>query len=365
MSINLGGSLVAPGAANPEAAVNTRLGRVDGAITEDLAVDLSAGNGVITLSQAQTCIFIILNGASVARDCTIDACKRILFFRNTGSADVTVKRGSASIVIPAGETSIARLDGTTNGLLSISGGGGVGSSLPAGGTTGQVLTKQSNSDGDADWSTPSSGGGSGGGWFKTKPPVSADFAVTTTGTGLTASDTDNDNNFVMKVDGVAGEDRSYFRGNTVPGGTSWYVECGCFPSPRQRNFYVRQGVGLRESSTGKIIIWGFCTEGGTPKWNILEMPDENSYGSATQVQNLIGDELPAPQFFRIDRSGSNYNFSISQDGGYSWDIVATKSVGSTFTADQYGLILESFDTGYNAKPIPMPTFYYADTDRPV
>lgn len=33
--------------------------------------------------------------------------------------------------------------------------------LPAGGTTGQVLTKQSDDDGDADWETPSGGGGGG------------------------------------------------------------------------------------------------------------------------------------------------------------------------------------------------------------
>jgi hypothetical protein len=32
-----------------------------------------------------------------------------------------------------------------------------GDGLPAGGTTGQVLAKQSNADGDADWETPSSG----------------------------------------------------------------------------------------------------------------------------------------------------------------------------------------------------------------
>lgn len=39
------------------------------------------------------------------------------------------------------------------------GGGGGGSSLPTGGTTGQVLTKQSSADGDADWETPSGGSG--------------------------------------------------------------------------------------------------------------------------------------------------------------------------------------------------------------
>jgi len=40
----------------------------------------------------------------------------------------------------------------------IGGGGSGGGSLPTGGTTGQVLTKKSSTDGDADWEDPASGG---------------------------------------------------------------------------------------------------------------------------------------------------------------------------------------------------------------
>ena len=42
------------------------------------------------------------------------------------------------------------------------GGGGGGGSLFPGGTAGQVLTKQSATEGDADWETPSSGIPTGG-----------------------------------------------------------------------------------------------------------------------------------------------------------------------------------------------------------
>ncbi len=55
-------------------------------------------------------------------------------------------------------TSTAELrfcDGRTLGGVAI--GSGESASLPGGGTTGQVLTKQSSSDGDADWSD--AGGG--------------------------------------------------------------------------------------------------------------------------------------------------------------------------------------------------------------
>jgi hypothetical protein len=44
---------------------------------------------------------------------------------------------------------------TTAGEVGALGGGG---SLPVGGTTGQVLTKASAADGDADWQTPTAGG---------------------------------------------------------------------------------------------------------------------------------------------------------------------------------------------------------------
>jgi hypothetical protein len=42
--------------------------------------------------------------------------------------------------------------------------GPAGEVLPAGGTTGQILTKQSNADGDAVWEDAPDGG-SGGGWW--------------------------------------------------------------------------------------------------------------------------------------------------------------------------------------------------------
>lgn len=43
---------------------------------------------------------------------------------------------------------------TASDIAGLGGGG-----LPAGGTTGQVLTKISATDGDANWQTPSGGGG--------------------------------------------------------------------------------------------------------------------------------------------------------------------------------------------------------------
>lgn len=54
-------------------------------------------------------------------------------------------------------------NGTWTAWIEVgAGSGGTGGGLPAGGTAGQVLTKQSATDGDADWEDPSGGGGGGG-----------------------------------------------------------------------------------------------------------------------------------------------------------------------------------------------------------
>lgn len=51
-------------------------------------------------------------------------------------------------------------NGTWTAWIEVgAGGGGTGEGLPAGGTAGQVLTKRSATDGDADWEDPSGGGG--------------------------------------------------------------------------------------------------------------------------------------------------------------------------------------------------------------
>jgi hypothetical protein len=66
-------------------------------------------------------------------------------------------------------------DRGTNQYISFDGaawvvfsGGGGGSGVPDGGTTGQVLTKLSDDDGDADWEDPTGGGGGGSGVSRVK-----------------------------------------------------------------------------------------------------------------------------------------------------------------------------------------------------
>lgn len=70
----------------------------------------------------------------------------------------------------AGDIDIVDLmtvDGGTSVIAVLAGREGpTGQGVPAGGTTGQVLTKQSNSDYDTDWETPTGGSSTTGGTFR-------------------------------------------------------------------------------------------------------------------------------------------------------------------------------------------------------
>lgn len=75
--------------------------------------------------------------------------------------DVTVDVVSdvevAVTVAPSTEVAVTVEPGGPTGAT-----GAAGAGVPVGGTTGQVLTKASNTDRDTEWTTPSSGGGGGG-----------------------------------------------------------------------------------------------------------------------------------------------------------------------------------------------------------
>lgn len=71
-----------------------------------------------------------------------------------GTTPATPASGRQRLFVDSADGLFKRVD-DAGVVTEIEGGGG----LPVGGTIGQVLTKQSSTDGDADWETPASGGG--------------------------------------------------------------------------------------------------------------------------------------------------------------------------------------------------------------
>ena len=129
MSNNLGRTEVAAAQNQKEVTINDSDGRIDAALTETLAVDVTSANAVVTTAQYQQLIQLNVTGATVAgRTVTLPAIKHFTVVTsasaNTESFDVVV--GTSTVTVPTGESRITYTDGTANGLIEVSGGAGGG-----------------------------------------------------------------------------------------------------------------------------------------------------------------------------------------------------------------------------------------------
>lgn len=108
-----------------EVTANADFAIFDKAITEQLSVDLSAGNHTLTTVEFTQNILFISTGNAVSRDLTVPQRKRSLFLiRNDGSATLNVIRGSTTITITSAEVALCSTDGTANGLTKLLGASG-------------------------------------------------------------------------------------------------------------------------------------------------------------------------------------------------------------------------------------------------
>lgn len=184
-----------------EDTVNEIAAQLEAAIAARVEIDVSAGDAAVTDEQMRRAAVVVATGATMARAVTLGAVARVLTVVNASGTVVTFARGTSSLALPAGGAAMIVTDGTANGLkvagtagvatflgledapdaytgaegkvvavkndasglefvTPTSGGGG--GALPLGGTTGQVLAKVSNVDGDAGWIDAPSGGGAVG-----------------------------------------------------------------------------------------------------------------------------------------------------------------------------------------------------------
>lgn len=104
--------------------------KLDLAMTSEIILDFTSGNITLTDAQFRENFSFSCDNVVAARDLTLPGTliKRffIIFVQIDETFDVSVKRGSTTIVVTPGERRLLYADGTTNGLSDVSAGGGGG-----------------------------------------------------------------------------------------------------------------------------------------------------------------------------------------------------------------------------------------------
>lgn len=121
MSNNLNLDQMASHQTTPEVTHNTSNGQLDAAVTEQLSVDLTAGNVALTALQYRSNIrFFATNATAAPRDVTLQAIKRLVVVESDAANTkvVNLKLGSTTIVFNPGDVKLVVTDGTANGLLT-------------------------------------------------------------------------------------------------------------------------------------------------------------------------------------------------------------------------------------------------------
>lgn len=171
-----------------ETTVNDALGQVDSKLTGLIAIDCSTPSQAPVTSDLQSNAVVsfinVTTAYSVAMPTFVGTIKVISDDTNTDT--LTLTRGATSKAMAPGDTTELYFDGTSDGMFSVGGGAPSGGTVPTGGTSGQVLTKNSSTDFDTSWTTPTGGGGGGGGAAVTGPFNDFLFVVTAIGGGATS-----------------------------------------------------------------------------------------------------------------------------------------------------------------------------------
>lgn len=191
--------------------------------------------------------------------------------------------------------------------------------VPVGGTTGQVLTKQSGTDYDVDWATPAGGGG-GGSTFPLDPAtLHGTYGDHFTGTGLDAKWT--------RVGYVSGDETyqvaaTYMQVQTARGAGNYYYQAA--PAG---DFSIVMGLSVQQQSGvmfGPLILTaagaGVCAAAysGSDGYYALGVTSVAYNSSATVV---VGNSYSAYSsggraWIRLRKSGTSYRTAISFNGQF-------------------------------------------------
>jgi hypothetical protein len=129
-SPNLAIPHLAAAQAQKEVTINQAVDLLDRALADVLTVDFGSGDVTLTNDQYRRHRVFRSANLATARTLTLPAIKREISVDNAaGTADLTVARGTGTVVVPAGAALVLYTDGTANGLRPIGGVGGGASAL--------------------------------------------------------------------------------------------------------------------------------------------------------------------------------------------------------------------------------------------
>lgn len=228
-----------------------------------------------------------------------------------------------------GDELLEIVQGGVNKQVAVSdvGGGGGGGSLPPGGLTGQVLTKVSDDDGDADWATPSGGEAlivpTSGVLDQT---VGSSFAATFGSKTLLIA------NVTANPSGIVG------RGKNVSGSTTMTVK---FRGVVGEDFNF---VGIYATDGTKYVVFNKVSNGNAPG----QMARENWSNRTTFASNFGNRGMRAdnPPWYRMiyDAGAGTLATQFSFDGE-NW---VTFESGNTYLGSaitQMGVCVSRINTG--------------------
>ena len=102
--------------AQKEITANEAFDAFDRALTEALTVDFTAGDVTLTAVQLRAAIAVIAANVGVPRTLTLPALRRLFVVVNTGTAALTVARGTTGIAVPAGTAAVFYTDASNDGV---------------------------------------------------------------------------------------------------------------------------------------------------------------------------------------------------------------------------------------------------------
>jgi hypothetical protein len=291
-------------------------------------------SGDVEINQKGDATVVGLQGVPVAN--TAPTLNDVLAFNGTEWEPAVGGSGSGDVVGPASATDnhIAQFDGVTGKLLKD---GGLSSAsfdaagdadaaiaILNGGTTGQVLTKDSNADLDFSWQAGGGGGSSTPSWqFQISPTTSGAHSFATTGNLFTPQ-------IDMTVTGCA------FIITTVTGAT-YKIGIAPYNTGTNKITSAPSYSGVFTAGTGAANKWvngtfsgGVALTAGTAYVFFIVRTDSTTTVSTTLNFVVGSGTIYAPGFVEIATNRSVHLASIAPGTGDTW---------TTETPGWYGMVL--------------------------